>query len=360
MNSVQSYSWLDRMVHRVAFSSPAVQLTAADVETSLYGRRFSTLKTDRPIFITSLPRAGTTLMLEVLGGLPGLATYCYRDMPFVRAPLLWERLSRSFRKPASLRERAHADGMHVGYDSPEAFEEILWRALWPEKFREDGIALWSEDEKAIEFRESFVSQMQRIIAVRSNGRAEQRRYLSKNNANIARLGLLRRLFPDAVILVPFRSPIDQAGSLLRQHLRFLQIHRDDPFAREYMDAIGHLEFGELHRPIRFDGIDEMLRRYGGTSIDYWIAYWILGFRHILRYHRDIVLVSYETLCQAGLTGLHTITTRVGIPDETLRDFAGPELRPPHSYHHEGTSPADKDLVDEANALHRHLLSMSIV
>ena len=28
-------------------------------------------------------------------------------------------------------ERAHGDGMTIGYDSHEAFEEVLWRAFWP-------------------------------------------------------------------------------------------------------------------------------------------------------------------------------------------------------------------------------------
>ena len=40
-------------------------------------------------------------------------------------------------------ERAHGDGVEVGLDSPEAFEEMLWMAFWPEHYRENAILPWS-------------------------------------------------------------------------------------------------------------------------------------------------------------------------------------------------------------------------
>ena len=94
-------------------------------------------------------------------------------MPFVSAPLLWDTLSGRFRKTAVLKERAHGDGMAVGYDSPEAFEEVIWRIFWPEKFGRDRISLWSEDEEAEEFRQFFIEHMQKMIALRSKGEAAQ-------------------------------------------------------------------------------------------------------------------------------------------------------------------------------------------
>jgi hypothetical protein len=243
--------------------------------------------------------------------------------------------------------------MAVGYDSPEAFEEVLWRASWPSKFMVDAIDLWSDDEDAHEFRQLLVSQMQRIIAARSNGSGRSRRYLSKNNANIARLGLLKRLFPDAVLLVPFRNPIDQAGSLLRQHERFLQVHRDDDFARQYMDDIGHLEFGALHRPIRFAGMREIRDRYHPETIDYWLAYWIVAFTHVLRHRERITLVSYAELCQAGAAGVRTLAMALDVPGEMLEGIPGADLHEPRSHRPE-TLPTDPALLDEAEALHQRL------
>ena len=48
--------------------------------------------------------------------LPGMATHLYRDMPFVMAPILWSTISKGFRKPAKMAERAHKDGLQVGYE----------------------------------------------------------------------------------------------------------------------------------------------------------------------------------------------------------------------------------------------------
>jgi hypothetical protein len=355
--SEQNYSRLDRWFHRVAFSSPAVQLTAADIETSMYSRRFANISADKPVFITSLPRAGTTLLLELLSELPSFATYTYRDMPFVLAPLLWETFSRRFRKPAQLAERAHGDGMAVGYDSPEAFEEVLWMASWGKKFSDRGIALWGDHEPAADFRELLVSQMQRIIAARSKD-GERRRYISKNNANIARIGLLKRLFPDGVILVPFRRPVDQAGSLLYQHQRFLEMHAEDSFARRYMRDIGHLEFGALHRPILFEGMSEVGGRYRPDTIDYWLAYWNLAFEHVLRYRDQIILVSYEDLCAAGADGVRTLAAQLDVPQESLAVLNTVELHRPRA--HRPETAVDRRLLEHAEALHSELCACSRV
>jgi hypothetical protein len=287
-----SYSPLERMIHRIAFASPGIQLTAAEIGKSLYGSRYKDVRLHEPVFITSLPRAGTTLLLDVVTRISGFASQTYRDMPFVMAPLLWSSLSGHFRKSANLIGRAHGDGMLVSYDSPEAFEEIIWRAFWPEKFRSDGIALWSEDEKADEFVAFLSDQMRRVIAVRV-GDAPSGRYVSKNNANVSRIDLIKRLFSDSLILVPFRHPISQASSLLSQHRRFLEVHKKESFSKQYMDDIGHLEFGELHRPLDFEGMAEVRARHAPDSLSYWVGYWACAFEHVLARRDKIILLSYE-------------------------------------------------------------------
>ena len=59
-----SYTFLDRVIHRIAFLSPAVQLTAADIEKAIFAAAYRDVTISRPVFITSLPRAGTTVLLE--------------------------------------------------------------------------------------------------------------------------------------------------------------------------------------------------------------------------------------------------------------------------------------------------------
>jgi hypothetical protein len=352
-----SYSRLDRVLHRLAFSSTAVQEAAADIEKAMYGSRYRHIRVERPVFVTSLPRAGTTLLLDMLTRVSPLASHCYRDMPFVMAPILWESLSKTFRKPTDLRERAHGDGMLVGYDSPEAFEEILWRVAYPAKFRPDRIALWTDQDRVAEFRDRFVEHLQKVIALRS-GAGEQRRYVSKNNANVARIGVLKRLFPDAEIVVPIRHPVAHARSLLRQHVRFLAMHEQDPFALRYMEDIGHLEFGKLHRPIFFEGMDEVVGRYRTDQLDYWIAYWLRAFRHIVGHADAVRFVSYERLCARGAEGLREITARIGLsydpsPAESTEFHEARE-------HSAMADAADPVLLSEADDLHAELLALSAI
>ena len=180
------------------------------------------------------------------------------------------------------------------------------------------------------------------------------------NANIARLGLLKRLFPDAVILVPFRHPVDHAASMLRQHRNFLSRHAEDPFSRKYMHDIGHFEFGTLHRPIRFNtGPDSCMSREQPDTLDYWLAYWIEAFEHVEQQQQHVMLLSYEQACSDGSTTLATLGNRIdpgfNNPPETLAGI----FRPPPGYD-KAAEVRNNSLLDHALALHQRLLDMSIV
>lgn len=361
MSSEKDYSSLDRAIHRLAFANRAIQLSAADIERSLFGRQYRDIAIHSPVFITSLPRAGTTLLLEIFSRIPGFATHRYRDMPFILAPLLWQRISGNFRKQAKLQERAHGDGMQVSYDSPEAFEEVVWHTCWPQKYRTDCILPWSADEASDEFREFLTAHMQKIIALRSQEQADSHRYVSKNNANIARIALLKRLYPDAVILVPFRNPVDHAASMLRQHENFLARHAGDPFSKKYMQDIGHFEFGQLHRPIRFAGTGgERLARAGTPdTLDYWLAYWIEAFEHVVAHREQVLLLSYERSCAQGAATLErfaaTIDPGFGNPPADVVNI----FRSSPSYNMESRV-RDRGLLEDAGSLHRRLLELSIL
>ncbi|MDH5198450.1 MAG: sulfotransferase, partial [Gemmatimonadota bacterium] len=260
-----------------------------------------------------------------------------------------------------LGERAHGDGMLVSYDSPEAFEEASWVFFWPEKFGADRIGLWSDDDPVEKFREFFVEQMQKILVLRLGDEAGRGRYLSKNNANIARLGFLKRCFPDCRILVPFREPVEQALSLLRQHERFTAVHRTEAFSRRYMRDIGHFEFGALHRPIRFDALEAALKSRRPESLDYWIAYWVAAFQHILRHEGALTFVSYDRLCERGSAAVEVLAAQMDAKAADLMAGAGGRLRPPRKHAADGVEASqDQDLRVRAGALYAQLLERSIV
>jgi len=318
MSWTDHYSTLDRIVHRAAFAGIGLQKIVADLEDTVFASRFAAISCDRPIFITSLPRAGTTLLLEILSQLPATATHTYRNMPFLLCPLIWDQFSRAFRRDGGRRERAHGDGVAIDYDSAEAFEEALWQAWWPSKYHNGRIALWSATDEDQEFELFFVNHLRKVVALSQRNKSPQAgRYVSKNNANIARLPLLGRLFPDATIVVPVREPRAHVRSLHRQHLRFLTIHSEDAFARTYMRAIGHLDFGANFAPIDFPGADGDSRTARNAS--FWLDYWIAAYGMLAASDiPQVVFVSYEALRACPTKTLHGLLRRLG-------ESAGPDL-----------------------------------
>jgi hypothetical protein len=342
------------MLHRLAFASPRVQLIAEDLGNSLYGKVFQSVTAERPVFITSLPRAGTTALLNALAGLPSFATHLYRDMPFVMAPVLWSRLSGRFQKASVATERAHGDGLSVGYDSPEAFEEIIWRCFWPDHFAADHIRLWTRADLSEEARSFLQRHFRKIIALRRGSEAQGVRYLSKNNANIARLDLLHAMFPDATVLVPVRAPLAQAASLLRQHQRFLVVHREDDFARRYMEDIGHYEFGLLHRPIRFDGFEELATGLSPDDLDYWLAYWIAAFEHVAAEPAPVTLIPYDALSRGEPGSLESLLSALDLGTDSA-DPIRSVLKPPPPLS-ETVAAHRSALRDRAEALVARLLA----
>ena len=355
--AISDYSAIDRLLHNLAFRSPSIQLTGADIEKALLAKTYEGVEPDAPVFITSLPRAGTTLTLEALYKIPSLCTHTYRDMPFLMCPMLWSRFSRLFVKQSVKRERAHGDGVEIGYDSPEAFEEIIWRAFWPEKYSSVKTSLWNSRELKDDARMFFNDHMKKIIKLRQTGeRNVNGRYISKNNGNMARLDLIAGMFPGARILMPIRRPMEQAASLLRQHENFLKKHNEDPFIRQYMADLGHYEFGELHRPIDFPGVDDLLAGRDPETIDYWLAYWIAAFEHVLSLKTDILIVSYEAVCADARRELAGICKQldISVNEGTLDEIAS-MFREPSPGWGDGLV-VDPELKKRAEAVYNALLS----
>ncbi len=351
MSFRNSYGWLDRLLHRMAFATPSAQLGFADLERKLFRRELDGVRADRPLFVTGLPRAGTTILLELLSRAPSVATHTYRDMPFVLAPLTWGRFARRFRKSGAPRERAHGDGIQVSMDSPEAFEEIAWMAFHRDRYRGPTIAPWErigDDEFASFLRE----HMRAVVAVRRRDKPTAARYASKNNLNIARLPALLERFDDAVALVPFRAPVQHAASLLRQHRRFAAMHDGDDFARRYMAGIGHFDFGHNLKPVNFDGWFDGRDVSAADDLAFWLAYWCATYRALLRAadHARLHLLSFERLGAAE--GLRPLAAAAGLDEADLAAHAA--LLSPAATRDVDTSSVPDALLEEAEALHRAL------
>lgn len=305
--SVNSYSDMEQFLHGVAFSSPATQRKISRLEDFVIGR--PRVEPAPPIFITSLARGGTTALLNALTSCPGIASHTYRDMPFLTAPVLWNRLAGGSKRKVTRRDRAHGDGLSIDLDTPEAFEEALWKMLWPEKYSRDGIALWTEADHDPDADRFISDQMAKIIRARFGQAPTQKvRYCSKNNANIGRLAYLQSAFPGCKTVVVLRQPSRHAASLHRQHLNFLALQESDRFIRKYMGDIGHLEFGQLFAPLAFPSFDPS--KFDPEDPNHWLDYWISAFG-----------VVWERVCSETSPILVTQDSLRSCPQETMEELA---------------------------------------
>ena len=267
---MNNYSWLEQKLHKFALSSQFMREVTFDFEKRNISPKS---ESENHIFITGLARAGTTILLNALYKSDVFASLSYADMPFVLAPNLWSKISFS-KRDLVLKERAHADGINVSTESPEAFEEVFWKTF-------------ADDE---ELEENFRIYISNIIF-----KYKKERYLSKNNQNIRRIALISSIFTQSKILVIFREPIQHAYSLLLQHRKFIEESKNDKFISKYMRWIGHTEFGPNYIPIH----NQNLNFQNDLEINHWIEQWYLTYIdsfQSLKNMKNVSFISYEKLC----------------------------------------------------------------
>jgi hypothetical protein len=285
------YGPLARTLHRLALGSRLVGQTSFDLE-EMTSRSAEQLDIIQPVFICGLARSGSTILLNALHQTGSFRSLTYRDMPFVLMSGMWRKLSAGSRIQREQRERAHGDRIMVDYDSPEAFEEVFWRVFYGDKYIfEDQIVCHTPPKSVRKNFHRFVGHV-----LKSREHESQARYLSKNNNNLLRMPTLSRVFPDAVIIIPFRDPVQQALSLLKQHQLFNKMHDSDRFSMEYMNWLGHFEFGLGHKHYDYGYPNNP---FSPLDLDYWLQGWLDSYNFALESAPDdAIFLGYEQLCDA--------------------------------------------------------------
>ncbi len=298
------YSTLERLLHKIALSSPSLSELTFDLEKLFNRTGFQ--RTDS-VYVTGLARAGTTTVMRALYASAQFASLTYNDMPFVLAPNLWSKVSGFKGKLRQSKERAHKDGIQVNYDSPESFEEVFWRLhCGGEYIQPKSLHVHEVDQNTL----SELNTYHNLICLK-NGK---KRYLAKNNNTILRLNSLANNFKDCTFLVVFRHPFSQAKSLLQQHIHFKY---NDKFTHQYMNWLVHHEFGSTHRPFDFSTVSiaqaDPIERSGSIdsskllnqsknecNVDYWLQRWVDAYGYLLTVLEsgmpNVLPVNYEKIC----------------------------------------------------------------
>lgn len=325
-----------------------------DLETRMLADELDAIRITAPIYVAGLARSGSTLLLEILDRHPATATHRYQDYPMLFTPYAWQRfLERVPRRPAAPAERAHADGMQVTPQSPEAFEEMLWMAFFDDLHRPGTGAVLDAGTSNPAFEAFYRDHIRKLLLLRGGSR-----YLSKGNYNITRLEYLLRLFPDARFVLPVRDPLWHIASLMKQHRLFLRGEQAHRKAVIHLQRVGHFEFGADRRPID-TGDSAALERIeaswaSGAEAEGWALYW----SHIHHYLADrlaanpqlaeaTLTVSFEPLCHAPADTLRRLFThcRLEAPEGMIETEAE-RIRFPTYY--------QPDFTDEETAAIRRI------
>lgn len=340
-------AWVDKLGGFIT-RHRSLWIALGNLETRLVRPAIATIAIDRPIYIAGLARSGSTMLLETLARHPDVATHRYRDYPPIFTPYLWNRwLDRVPRRKEEERERTHKDGIKVTSESPEAFEEVLWMAFFPNLHDPGRSAVLDRSTRHPEFEVFYRDHVRKLLAVRGG-----RRYVSKANYNVTRFDCLKRVFPDARFIIPMRDPVWHIASLLKQHRLFIEGQKAHPRAIDHLRRVGHYEFGLDRRLINVGdpqaaaAITEDWAE--GREVAGWARYWAMlhGFlANCLENDRGLreasLVVRFEDLCRAPQNMLRSIfrhcqleateefiegvAAPIHFPDYYLPDFTSVEL-----------------------------------
>ena len=264
---MENYNFYQRFLHDLVLGNNFIKKSLYELEKVIYLKKNNFID-KKHIFITGLPRSGTTTLLNFIYSSNSFASLKYANMPFILSPNISKILKR---KNIELKERFHEDGIMFDLNSPEAFDETFFSML---------------DEKSI--KNELINYISLILLSEN-----KTKYLSKNNLNYKRINIIQSILPNSLFVIPIREPIQHSYSLLVQHLHFSKLHKQKDFIRRYMNYLGHNEFGVDHIPW-----NKSQKYNDPMDINYWLEQWILFYEKIYNNYKNnsnCKFITYEEL-----------------------------------------------------------------
>ena len=317
----ENYNYIQKILHHLCLGNNIIKKTLFLFECSFFKGK-TDIRDKQHLFICGLPRSGTTALLINFNDTGKYASLTYQDMPFILSPNLSKLFLRSPEKV--LIQRPHKDQIVYNINSPEAFDEVFFNTF---------------DETDI--KKNFDVYVSLILR-----KYDKSLYLSKNNNILNKIHLIKSIYKNSLFLIPFRDPLQHSYSLLLQHKNFLKLQKNNKFVTDYMNYLGHFEFGINHKswyePLKYKNFDD---------INYWLEQWFLFYNKILLNFTkldNLFVVNYDSICEDK----KKFTQFLNSLDLDLKNIENLKLS-----HREINFVFDKSLFNECKKVYQNLFTI---
>lgn len=303
-----NYSELSQLLHRMALNNYYVANKLFKREVKNVRKKQLKSRTDF-VIISGLARAGTTSLMNDISKIEKFVSLSYANMPFLMCPNIWAKFYKP--KNKNLQERSHKDGIMIGYNSNEALEEYFFKVKSSDSYITENSLM--EYNLSSEIYNDYIDY-QNIIKL-----SDEKIYLAKNNNFILRYNSIRVFNDDFVMVILYREPLTHASSLLEKHREYKKLQQDDPFVLEYMNWLGHHEFGLNQKQFVFNASEDVIADDKDT-LDYWLKIWINYYNHVIAIHHPKTLfINYDSYCNNPKRVIQHIVNKLNI-DADIPDY----------------------------------------
>lgn len=338
------YSYWSKLLHTLVLDNYNLGKYLFSRETS----KSTDIQKQPFVIVTGLARAGTTALTKLLYDTSAFHSITYANVPFLLAPNLWRKIYRSSNN--TQKERSHGDNLLISQNSIEALEEYFFKVFLNDSYIKADHLVKHEVSadvlsKYFMYQNLFKDEEDTI-------------YLAKNNNFLLRYERMYPLNPLLNVVLIFRNPLDQAKSLLRQHTNFQKQQAEDVFVLNYMNWLGHYEFGYNQKYFDF-GYERIWESHAPDTLSYWLGIWINYYSYVLEIldtHEKLYLVHYEELLKHPdrLKIALSKTLNVRIKEGATTSFTAKKYSSNH------LPDVDSHLMKSANELYHILLTKKMI
>ena len=303
------YSELSKLLHRLALNNYLIQKKLFIREVRKMAKRKIDPK-EEFLIISGLARCGTTSMMNDLMRVRAFSSLSYANMPFLLCPNTWKKIYNPTNK-SRIKERSHNDGIQIKLNSNEALEEYFFKVMLNDTYVKSEHLV---EHKVNEFTYSEYLNYQTLL--RENN---QQIYLAKNNNFLLRYSSMRQYNSNFILVIMFRDPLAHASSLLNMHKHYIDQQKEDAFILEYMNWLGHHEFGVGQKELKFDNQDVELALFAKDTLDYWLMVWRNYYTKVLTINdSNTLFISYEEYCNGPETIISQVLDKFHLPTKSIQ------------------------------------------